>query len=90
LINTPHQSIGRRPSKGECQSDDKTLKFNADGSLTIYLQKDSPGPTKEANWLPAPAGEYSLILLAYAPGEALLRSLTEPDRVPLPPIDLVE
>jgi DNA sulfur modification protein DndE len=71
-------------------SDDKTLKLNADGSLTIYLQKDSPGPTKEANWLPAPAGQYYLLLRAYAPGEALLRSLTQPDAFPLPPINLVE
>lgn len=67
-------------------SDDKTLKR----SLTIYLQKDSPGPAKEANWLPAPAGQYYLLLRAYAPGEALLRSRTEPDGLPLPPIDIVQ
>jgi hypothetical protein len=71
-------------------SDDKTLKLNPDGSLTIYLQKHSPGPAKEANWLPAPAGQYYLLLRAYAPGEALLRSRTEPDGLPLPPIDIVQ
>ena len=71
-------------------SDDKTLKLNADGSLTIYLQKDSPGPAKEANWLPAPSGHYYLLLRAYAPGEAPMRSQTEPDGFPLPPINLVE
>jgi hypothetical protein len=32
------------------------LKKDADGSLTIYLQKDSPGTDKESNWLPAPDG----------------------------------
>ena len=58
--------------------------------MTIYLQKDSPGPAKEANWLPAPAGQCYLLLRAYAPGEALLRSLTQPDAFPLPPINLVE
>ena len=30
------------------------MKFDADGSLTIYVQKDSPGKDKESNWLPAP------------------------------------
>lgn len=71
-------------------SDDRTLLRNADGSVTIYLQKDSPGPGKEGNWLPAPAGQYYLILRAYAPGEALLHAQTEPDAFPLPPISLVE
>ena len=30
------------------------MKKNADGSLTIYIQKDSPGAAKQSNWLPAP------------------------------------
>ena len=32
------------------------LKKNPDGSLTLYIQKDSPGAGKESNWLPAPDG----------------------------------
>lgn len=71
-------------------SDDKTLKLDFDGSLTIYLQKDSPGGEKESNWLPAPAGPYYLILRAYAPGEALIRSQTDRDAFPLPPITVAE
>ncbi|MGA7658235.1 MAG: DUF1254 domain-containing protein [Methylocella sp.] len=71
-------------------SDNKTLKRNPDGSLTLYLQKDSPGAEHEANWLPAPAGDYYLILRAYAPGEALIQAQSEPDAFPLPPIVLVE
>jgi hypothetical protein len=29
------------------------MKKNADGSVTLYIQKDSPGKAKESNWLPA-------------------------------------
>jgi hypothetical protein len=44
-------------------------KFNADGSLTLYLQTDSPGKDKEANWLPAPKGEFIPMLRMYWPKE---------------------
>jgi hypothetical protein len=59
-------------------SDHPDMKKNADGSLTIYLQADDPGPDKEANWLPAPHGPFLLILGTYAPGEAMIKSLSDP------------
>jgi hypothetical protein len=43
----------------------KTLKRNADGSLTLYAGNKSPGADKEANWLPAPSGPFSLYIRAY-------------------------
>lgn len=43
------------------------MKMNPDGSLTIYIQKDSPGPDKESNWLPAPDGTIYLVLRLYWP-----------------------
>ena len=43
------------------------MKKNADGSLTIYIQKESPGKEKEANWLPAPNGEIYLVMRLYWP-----------------------
>jgi len=45
------------------------MKKNADGSLTIYIQKDSPGAAKEANWLPAPDGPIYLVMRLYWPKE---------------------
>jgi hypothetical protein len=43
------------------------MKKNADGSLTLYIQKDSPGAAKESNWLPAPNDTIYLVLRLYWP-----------------------
>ena len=43
------------------------MKKNRDGSLTLYIQKDSPGTAKEANWLPAPNGTIYLVMRLYWP-----------------------
>ena len=40
---------------------------NADGSIDIYIQTESPGKDKEANWLPAPRGKFQLVLRMYGP-----------------------
>jgi len=47
----------------------QNLKANTDGSVDLYIQKDSPGPDKESNWLPAPAGKFQLMLRLYWPNE---------------------
>jgi hypothetical protein len=52
-----------RYSLGDCCG----MKADKDGSLTIYVQKDSPGANKEANWLPAPKGRFFLILHTHPP-----------------------
>jgi hypothetical protein len=43
---------------------------NADGSLTLYIQKDSPGKAKESNWLPAPDDTVYLVMRLYWPKTA--------------------
>src|SRR5947207_3943462 len=43
------------------------MKKNADGSLTLYIQKDSPGADKESNWLPAPNDLIYLVMRLYWP-----------------------
>jgi hypothetical protein len=45
------------------------LKYNPDGSLTLYFQNESPGKDKEANWLPAPTGDFIPMLRMYWPKE---------------------
>jgi hypothetical protein len=47
----------------------QNLKSNPDGSTDLYIQKDSPGPDKESNWLPAPASKFILMLRLYWPNE---------------------
>ena len=48
------------------------LRRNADGSLDLYIQQVSPPAAAASNWLPAPAGQLSLILRAYLPRAALI------------------
>lgn len=47
----------------------QNLKPNPDGSVDLYIQKDSPGSDKESNWLPAPSGKFILMLRMYWPNE---------------------
>lgn len=53
--------------------DRDNLKINADGSVDIYIQHDSPGADKESNWLPAPAtGKLGITMRLYAPKAEVL------------------
>jgi len=45
------------------------FKANPDGSIDVYVQNESPGKDKEANWLPAPKGEFVLMMRLYWPKE---------------------
>lgn len=46
------------------------LKQNADGSVDLYIQNESPGADKESNWLPAPKDKFILMLRMYWPDES--------------------
>ena len=62
----------------------KTLQYGVDGSLTIYVQGQSPGADKESNWLPAPAegpSEFSLYIRSYWPEQAALDGSWTPPAV---------
>src|SRR5262249_27032038 len=47
----------------------QNLKSNADGSVDLYIQHESPGADKESNWLPAPKDKFILMLRLYWPTE---------------------
>jgi hypothetical protein len=55
-----------------------------DGSLTIYLQNESPGPDKEQNWLPVPKAAFSVMLRLYWPEKKILEGTWR-----IPPIERV-
>lgn len=61
------------------------FKYNADGSLDVYIQNENPGPGKEANWLPTPKGAFNLCMRMYAPKSAALIGKWNP-----PPVTKVE
>jgi hypothetical protein len=57
------------------------LKSNADGSLDLYFQNESPGADKEANWLPAPKNAFNLLMRLYAPKSEALTGKWNPPPV---------
>lgn len=55
--------------------------YDDDGSLTIHLQKDSPGAEQEPNWLPAPDGPFFAIMRLYLPEKTAIDGTWKPPAV---------
>ena len=64
------------------------LKSNADGSVDLYIQNESPGADKESNWLPAPKDKFILMMRLYWPEETS-PSILDGSWV-IPPVKVVE
>lgn len=46
---------------------ERDLVRDADGGVTLYIQHESPGRSRQANWLPAPKGPFFMVLREYWP-----------------------
>jgi hypothetical protein len=57
------------------------FKKNPDGSVTIYVQHDSPGKELESNWLPCPSGPFTMAFRCYLPREELRSGSWLPPKV---------
>lgn len=81
LYNEQHFFYPNKLGRYSLGTKNKQLKTNADGSLTIYVQNQSPGADKEANWLPAPEGDFSIYIRAYWPEAAVVNGTWTPPTI---------
>jgi len=57
------------------------FKMEDDGSLVLYIGKDSPGKDLESNWLPAPNGPFYMVMRLYGPEKTALEGQWTPPKV---------
>ena len=81
LYNDRHLFNANPLQRHSLGTKNKTLQYNADGSLTLYAGVTSPGEDKEAKWLPAPNGTFSLYLRGYWADKARLDGNWTPPKI---------
>ena len=75
------QSFVANPIDRYAIGDRDRLRYDADGSLPLYLQHDSPGGDRESNWLPAPEGSFNVFMRLYWPKPEILDGTWKPPAI---------
>ena len=81
LYNDHHFFHPNRLKRFSLGTRNRTLQTNSDGSLTLYAGAATPGIEKAANWLPAPAGPFSLSIRCYWPKAEVINASWSPPKV---------
>jgi hypothetical protein len=82
LYNEHHFFAPNAITRYSLGTKNKALRYESDGSLTIYVQADAPAEAQHNNWLPAPRGSaFSLYLRAYWPRAAVVDGSWTPPAV---------
>jgi hypothetical protein len=81
LYNDKHLFHPNELKRYSVGTKNKNLVRGADGSLTVFVGHQSPGPDNEQNWLPAPTGHFSLYIRAYWGDQPILDGSWEPPAV---------
>jgi hypothetical protein len=82
IYNEHHFFVANAINRFSVGTKNRDLKIGSDGALTIYVQADTPtDPVQQANWLPAPKGNFSLYIRAYWPKPAVFDGSWTPPAV---------
>ena len=81
LYNEHHLFHPNKLNRYSLGTKSKSMKYNGDGSLTLYFGAKSPGKDKETNWVPAPEETFSLYIRAYWSEQAILDGTWMPPQV---------
>jgi len=75
------QTFVENPINRYAIGDRDQVKFEDDGSLTLYVQHESPGKDRQSNWLSAPKDEFNLFLRLWWPKKEVLDGIWKPPAV---------
>ncbi|ESU27114.1 hypothetical protein FLJC2902T_22220 [Flavobacterium limnosediminis JC2902] len=81
MYSKEHFFVPNQLNRYSLGTKNKNLKYNADGSLTLYVQSIPPDGDKMTNWLPAPKEAFSLYVRCYWPDERVLNDSWNPPAV---------